>query len=100
MRQEEGVKIYFDAVSTAAREDAARDLAAQVLADTERSGCINTIGTIVWHVAARAPQTPSGQAGVLECVDRSARMRGLPCKRWRWCAVMGSQFLSLIGGLG
>ena len=30
MRQAEGVKIYFDAVSTAAREDAARDLAAQV----------------------------------------------------------------------
>ncbi|CAL8470879.1 g10421 [Coccomyxa elongata] len=52
VRQAEGVKIYFDPVSTAAREESARDLASKVLADPARKDSINTVGTIVWHVAA------------------------------------------------
>ncbi|EIE20277.1 hypothetical protein COCSUDRAFT_67562 [Coccomyxa subellipsoidea C-169] len=51
VRQAEGVKIYFDPVSTAAREESARELAARVLADPARNS-IDTVGTIVWHVAA------------------------------------------------
>ncbi len=42
MRQAEGVKIYFDPVSTAAREESARELAARVLADPAR----NSIDTV------------------------------------------------------
>lgn len=45
MRHKEGVKIYFDPVSTAAREESARDLAARVLADPSKKDCINTVGT-------------------------------------------------------
>ena len=43
MRHKEGVKIYFDPVSTAAREESARDLAARVLADPSKKDCINTV---------------------------------------------------------
>ena len=43
MRHKEGVKIYFDPVSTAAREESARDLAANVLADPSKKDCINTV---------------------------------------------------------
>ena len=43
VRHKEGVKIYFDPVSTAAREDSARDLAARVLADPSKKGCFNTV---------------------------------------------------------
>lgn len=43
VRQSEGVKIYFDPVSTAAREESARDLAAKVLADLARKDSINTV---------------------------------------------------------
>lgn len=43
MRQAEGVKIYFDPVSTAAREESARDLASKVLADPARKDSINTV---------------------------------------------------------
>ena len=43
VRQAEGVKIYFDPVSTAAREESARDLAARVLADPARKDSINTV---------------------------------------------------------
>ena len=43
VRHKEGVKIYFDPVSTAAREESARDLAARVLADPSRKACINTV---------------------------------------------------------
>ena len=37
------MKIYFDPVSTAAREESARDLAARVLADPARKDSINTV---------------------------------------------------------
>ena len=43
VRQAEGVKIYFDPVSTAAREESARDLASKVLADPARKDSINTV---------------------------------------------------------
>jgi hypothetical protein len=43
VRQAEGVKIYFDPVSTAAREESARALAAQVLADADKKNSINTV---------------------------------------------------------
>ncbi len=43
MREAEGVKIYFDPVSTAAREESARELAAKVLADPAKKDCINTV---------------------------------------------------------
>jgi len=43
VRQSEGVKIYFDPVSTAAREESARELAAKVLADPARKDSINTV---------------------------------------------------------
>ena len=43
VREAEGVKIYFDPVSTAAREESAKDLAAKVLADPAKKDCINTV---------------------------------------------------------
>lgn len=49
MRHKEGVKIYFDPVSTAAREESARNLAARVLADPSKKDCIHTV----------RPQSPS-----------------------------------------
>ena len=50
MREKCGVKIYFDPVSTAAREVFAKELAAQVAADPARAEWIDTIETIVYHV--------------------------------------------------
>ena len=43
MRERYGVKIYFDPVSTAAREEDAKDLARQVLQDQSRADDINTV---------------------------------------------------------
>ena len=43
VREAEGVKIYFDPVSTAAREESARELAAKVVADPAKKDCINTV---------------------------------------------------------
>ncbi len=46
MREAEGVKIYFDPVSTAAREDSARDVAAKVITDPAKKNCINTVTAV------------------------------------------------------
>ena len=43
VREQYGVKIYFDPVSTAAREQDAKSLAKQVCADQSRSDDINTV---------------------------------------------------------
>ena len=43
VRHKEGVKIYFDPVSTAAREESARELAARVLASPSEKDCITTV---------------------------------------------------------
>lgn len=37
------MKIYFDPVSTAAREESARELAARVLASPSEKDCITTV---------------------------------------------------------
>lgn len=43
MRERYGVKIYFDPVSTAAREEDAKVLARRVCADQTRADDINTV---------------------------------------------------------
>ena len=45
VRHKEGVKIYFDPVSTAAREESARELAARVSASPSEKDCITTVRT-------------------------------------------------------
>ena len=52
VREHHGCKIYFDPVSTAAREVFARELAESVCADSSRKDLIATIPTLVYHVAA------------------------------------------------
>ncbi|KAK9831583.1 hypothetical protein WJX74_001220 [Apatococcus lobatus] len=52
VRNAHGVKIYFDPVSMAARQVTAKKLAASVLEEPARQDCIDTIGTLVYHVAA------------------------------------------------
>ena len=52
VRENHGCKIYFDPVSTAAREVFARELAERVCADSSRKELIATIPTLVYHVAA------------------------------------------------
>lgn len=46
------MKIYFDPVSTAAREEDAKALARRMCKDPSRADDIDTVGTIVYHVAA------------------------------------------------
>jgi hypothetical protein len=52
VKDEKGVKIYFDPVSTKKRGDQARELCDKVCADPGLGKVIEPIGTIIYHVAA------------------------------------------------
>jgi hypothetical protein len=52
VKNEKGVKIYFDVVSTARRGEQAKQLMAKVFADQSLGSRLNAVETIIYHVAA------------------------------------------------
>jgi hypothetical protein len=66
VKDAKGVKIYFDPVSTALREETVRKLTAKVCADADAlCARLDARETIVYHVAAHGAAAAAGRVGVV-----------------------------------